>query len=296
MKDTQQNFAVLFADVANSTHIFEICGNTEASRIINKLLTRMTVIVEQNDGTLVKTIGDEIMGFFFNVDNAIEAACQINKAIEAMSPVNDLTLAIRTGIDWGPAVEQENGDLLGDVVIVASRMTDIAQAGQIITTEDVVSKLSPELKNKCREFDRAAIKGKLEPLVIYEVVWEPREVTQMGPKMENIPFSSTSALDISYHNLNKTMSSESRPIYLGRSDHCELVIDSTLASRKHATIKFSRGKYILIDQSTNGTYVRFDNGKEFYIRRENMPLSESGKISLGENFNTNRDHLITYRV
>src|SRR3546814_11790113 len=68
---------------------------------------------------------------------------------------------------------------------------------------------------------------------------------------------------------------------LGRQDICDLVIDSSYASRRHATIQAVRGKVFLKDHSTNGTYVRNAADGVVFIKREMVQLRGSGAIFLG---------------
>src|SRR3546814_5492723 len=67
---------------------------------------------------------------------------------------------------------------------------------------------------------------------------------------------------------------------LGRQDICDLVIDSSYAARRHATIQAVRGKVFLKDHSTNGTYVRNAADGVVFIKREMVQLSGSGAIFL----------------
>ena len=296
-KKTQRNFAVLFADVAGSTRMYEQFGDVKASKIIGDVLELMSDIISQHEGVVIKTIGDEVMCRFPLANNAVETACEIHEALKKRPPSQEVQLAVRIGLHWGAALLQDDGDLLGDAVNVAARMTGIAQAKQIITTEDAVSQLNPELKDKCREFDRSAVKGKSRELIIYEMVWEPTDVTRMAP----IPSARArtpdiAPLDIRYRGLLKKFTTDSPPLLIGRGKLCNLVVQSPLASRNHAIIKYSRGKFILMDQSTNGTYVRSEPGKLFYLRREIVPLYGSGIISLGEEIVEGDNNLIYYKA
>src|SRR5690606_30674497 len=77
----------------------------------------------------------------------------------------------------------------------------------------------------------------------------------------------------------KPVPADGSAFVLGRADNCSLVVPAPLASRQHARIEFRRGKYILVDQSTNGTWVRLQDGKDVYLRREELPLWGAGIIS-----------------
>ena len=294
---TQHNFAVLFADVAGSTHMYEKFGDVKASKIINDVLELMFEIINQHDGVVIKTIGDEVMCRFPLADNAIETACEIHETLDTRPPSQEVQLAVRIGLHWGTALLQDDGDLLGDAVNVAARMTGIAQANQIITTEEAVSQLNPVLKDKCREFDRAAVKGKSEEVIIYEMVWEPTDVTRMGAiPGERAQTHNIGPLEIRYRDVMIEFTTDSPALLVGRGPLCNLVVQSPLASRNHAIIRYSRGKFILMDQSTNGTFVRTEHGKLFYLRREILPLFGTGIISLGEQITEGDNNLICYKT
>src|SRR5690625_7701815 len=87
------------------------------------------------------------------------------------------------------------------------------------------------------------------------------------------------------------------PFVIGRDAlKADLQIVSGLASRDHCHIVFRRGKYVLVEHSTNGTYVKIANQTEIYLRREALPLLGSGYISLGRSPDTAGHWLIHYRL
>ena len=57
-----------------------------------------------------------------------------------------------------------------------------------------------------------------------------------------------------------------------------------MASRLHARIERRRDKFVLIDQSTNGTYVTLEGEKEILLRREELILRGRGHISFGHTY------------
>ena len=67
---------------------------------------------------------------------------------------------------------------------------------------------------------------------------------------------------------------------IGRGEENDLVIKGNLISRLHARIEAGK-KFMLVDQSTNGTFVQAQNGEEAFVRREAMPLKGTGMIGLG---------------
>lgn len=83
---------------------------------------------------------------------------------------------------------------------------------------------------------------------------------------------------------------------MGRGSGCALIVEAGLVSRVHAKIEYRRGKFVLIDQSTNGTFVRSEDNREVYLRREEMPLLGRGHISLGHVAAPADLDAISYRV
>jgi hypothetical protein len=68
---------------------------------------------------------------------------------------------------------------------------------------------------------------------------------------------------------------------MGRAEENDIVIKGNLISRLHARIELSRNKILLVDQSTNGTFVTSREGEESFVRRDSMQLKGEGMIGLG---------------
>ncbi len=76
----------------------------------------------------------------------------------------------------------------------------------------------------------------------------------------------------------------SRRATMGREEGCEIVIPGFRASRVHARVEYRSGKFVLIDNSSNGTYIRFRDGHVIRLMHEETVLHGSGEISLGQSF------------
>ena len=126
-------------------------------------------------------------------------------------------------------------------------------------------------------------------------------IPETGPMTEQMEtsrlkslFNTDSKLYLTYHNSIKELGSKTESFILGRSRSCDILIDSDLASRQHAKLMFRKGKFVLADMSTNGTFVKTQGGKEIYLQREEFPLSGSGFISLGKSVSVDNEHLIYF--
>jgi len=76
---------------------------------------------------------------------------------------------------------------------------------------------------------------------------------------------------------------EERPssVTIGRADENDVVVKGHLSSRLHARIVIGRSNFVLIDQSTNGTFVQTSEGEELFVRQDILQLKGEGMIGLG---------------
>lgn len=274
--------AVLFADVAGSTALYDKHGNRKAKNAIEKCLNLMIDITNRNNGIVIKTIGDEVMCRFPTPADCMGTAVKIQESVKNIScNEKEIALKVRIGLHMGEAI-LENNDIFGDAVNVAARMSDIAKADQIITTEDTFIQLTGFLKSLCRKYDTAPIKGKTGLITIYDVLWddEDDDITRIAHSASVTPGNNqitlaTKGITSVFHELDT-------PITIGRGAKASILVNTPFVSRIHAIIDYNRGKFVLIDQSTNGTYVQLSDGNEVFLRREELPLSSSGSIALGE--------------
>src|SRR5579871_1137470 len=276
--------AILFADVVGSTRLFEAMGDLRARDMIAACIDVMREATEQHNGTVIKTIGDEVMATFPTADDALNAAGQMQKQITSHTElrVEGQPVSIRIGCHFGPVV-LENRDVFGASVHTANRMTSQAKAGQIITTSAVVERLSPEWRASVRQIDVATIRGQGGEVALYEVLWQTEDVTSMLPSIavSGRDNRKPQRLRLSVQD-RELILDESRPnVAIGRADDNDVVIRGNLISRLHARIEFNRNRFTLTDQSTNGTFVQINGEEESFLRRDSMPIKGAGLIGLG---------------
>ncbi|MDH5571913.1 MAG: FHA domain-containing protein [Gammaproteobacteria bacterium] len=123
---------------------------------------------------------------------------------------------------------------------------------------------------------------------------EPTLTEVMNTSLVNNLFRDRQQLYLTYRERIKELHSNDEHIVVGRSSKCSMLINSDCASRQHAQLVYRKGKFIISDHSTNGTFIKPQGGKEVYIHGEDYPLSGSGFISLGEAISVDNEHLIYY--
>jgi adenylate cyclase len=270
----------MFVDICGSTQLYETLGDAAASTAVMRCLDRLRLYCEQSGGRVIQRIGDELMCAFVDVDTALKTASLMQQWVSRGESSGAQELGIRIGCHFGPVIE-ERGELFGDSVNVAARVAAFAREGQVITTAETVSALSPTLGACARALGSFSAKGKREGLAIHEFLWQGGgdAITVMDI---NLGALRTSRLILRYEGRTVTLtSSERRALMLGRENSCDVVIADSRASRKHARIETRLDHFVLIDQSINGTFVKIAGGNELRLRHEEMILHASGIIGFG---------------
>jgi class 3 adenylate cyclase len=278
---TNRDVCIVFADVSGSTGLYEKLGDAGALAAVDRCVDAMKRATLLNKGRVVKTIGDEVMAVFDSAAQGFQAASEMQQRIDELAPpAPGVKLAIRAGFHFGPAL-LENDDVFGDTVNTAARMAGIAKANQIITTAETVAALPELLRESCREIDALAVKGKAENVNVCEVMWqEGAELTMMSTRMAPAAPSEI-RLKLRYGGAEVVLGPARPLVSLGRDAGCDIVVRDPRASRSHAKIERRRDKFVLVDMSSNGTYVTFDGEAELVLKREEIILRGNGRVVFG---------------
>jgi class 3 adenylate cyclase len=274
--------AILFADIAGSTRLYRRLGGIQAQEEIARRLEGLAALVAAHAGVVVKTIGDALMARFATAAAAAAAARDMQQGSELRSPAG-VAMEIKIGLHYGAALLQAD-DAFGDAVNLAARMAELAKAGQIITSEPTVAHLPAPLAGKTRKIDRTRVKGIKGALDIYEILWGREELVTRITTVAGSPSPAARAttLRLRWQGREVVLGPDSPPFCMGRDPQCDLVVDLPHVSRTHATISYRRGRFLLQDESTNGTTVRAADGEELYLHRDRLPLTGEGVIALGK--------------
>ena len=283
----------MFADIAGSSALYAQLGDQHANELVDAAVRNLSTIVGTHNGRVIKTIGDEVMAQFSLPLDACKAAI----AMQQQSQQSVLRMDVRIGMATGPTVERDN-DVFGEVVNDAAAVAHIAQGQQILGNDTLFEHTRDGDNVQWLRFDHIHLKGKSAESTIYRLNWQPATHNK-ATKIFSIDAESTSPpqtqLYLAFQGTELFLRSQDTPFFIGReSDRVNLAIDSHYASRQHLQILYRRGKFVLIDRSTNGTYLHPENGEEMYLRREEMPLTQCGLIGLGESTAQPNDRIIYY--
>src|SRR5579863_7946339 len=163
---------VLFTDVVGSTRFFERNGDTAGLVMIHRHDELAARAIQEQDGRVVKTIGDSAMAEFPDPASAVRAAVEIERQFLKLN----LTLAeehrveVRIGLHTGVGFRKGN-DLFGDVVNVAARIVKRTAPAQILISRAMYEAIAKEPGLHCRWLSKLTIDGRTEKEDIFEVVW-----------------------------------------------------------------------------------------------------------------------------
>jgi adenylate cyclase len=278
---------VLFADLRGSTALYESFGDTRASAMVTEAIRPLLSCIPGHQGQLVKTLGDGLMAVFPASMHAVQAALQMQDELELLKgqapwtsdgPALHLQVAITTG-----EVVEMNGDCFGDAVNVAARLIEHAGDGEGLVSRASFDDLPPELRQRCRPLDKVRLRGRQEPVEVFQLarvhLQSDTQITQLEPISSGLAFRS---IELSHQGRIQQFSRDDLPLLLGRGQACNVRIEDARVSRLHARMDLQGDALQVADLSINGTFVRFaDETEVLSLRRGSCTLHGQGEIALG---------------
>jgi len=273
--------AVLFADICDSTGLYQKLGDATARSVVNACLSTITRVLPRFDGRVVKTIGDEALCVFPSTDLAVLAASEMQSAVASTLPGNH-PVKIHIGLHYGPVLI-ENDDVFGEAVNVAAYLTAVATPEQILTTEMTEKCLSAALKSCVRPVFRVLLKGSTTESTVFQVLWrtDSQHITDVNVYSDKVIPGDTGSLVLMLGGQSVRLDQWRPSATAGRGTDCDLIVANKFASRRHLTVKLMRTNFYLIDHSINGTFVSLDGGQEIHVLRSELLLEGKGQIILG---------------
>ncbi len=267
--------SVLFADVSGSVRLHEKLGGAEAQRAVDRCVKRVSRSVDAYGGKIIKTVGNELMIIFDRVESALHAAVDMQQRVTDLPAVSGIRLSIRVGFAHG--LVSENGDsAVGEAVDVAAHLAGLAKPGQILTDLQSYTSLPPELQASLHELASAPAKGNSPGMRIFEAVG----AADKSESVEGVVAGQSARLLLRYDGEVIVVDALRPIIVIGRDAESGLVIKGRRASRSHATIERKGNKFVLLDQSTNGTYLTLGGAREVLLRGEARVIHGKGVICI----------------
>ncbi len=278
---SEARVAVLFADVAGSSRLYETLGDQAALFTIAQYLEEIGYVARQFGGEIIKSIGDEIMCVFAESQAALRASAEMQWTVTRLAGNADSPLRLRVGFHFGDVL-RANSDVFGDTVNVAARVVRLSRPGQILTTRQAIDELPEFLRVGTRRLEVISVKGRQSTVEVFEVMWQWGEQTTVFDKHPSTTQRTQMTLELVHDGKVYTVNAQTSTCRIGRDRASDIVLAVPRASRGHAHVEFRKDKFYLIDHSTNGTFVRLDGEEEIRVSREEIALRRAGSMSFGE--------------
>jgi class 3 adenylate cyclase len=287
--------AICFADICDSTALFEKYGDDDAREIVGQVLDVISDVIRDYNGSVVKTIGDEVMGTFPELIAATSAVTKFPQAVRSEEKLAALGIEIRVGMCYGSVVQEDDGDVYGDAVNTASRLVDWARPEQVVTTAETLEPLPDFFESRTRNLGATTLRGKEEAVEIVELLGEQSGsnltvVEDSGPA----PSEETASNVLTLEYDDEVVTVEQGPFMIGRGSKSDLRVADSRVSRMHAVIERQRDSFMITDSSTNGTYVQIGEEEVMFLHREQLRLHGSGHLSLGRHVDADDAQLLRF--
>lgn len=278
--------SVAFASLSGIEDIAARHGQSHSLEILQRALDRLVALCAEYGGEIGNIVGGDLLCLFPNPDAALNAACRMQHDVHEDPSVRTPGLSLTIGLHVGP-VHRRDGHVFGDSINTAARVKSEAQPGQILMTREMSRHLDAESARLLQTYDRVRVKGKERALTLIQAAWQPADLnsTSIMASILNSGYLkdlAADALELTIGSEQRQVTSNSTPVDMGRATSCDLRVQSQAASRLHCRIDHRRGKFVLIDLSTNGTHLVRSDGSETILRREEAVLTGSGRFALGE--------------
>jgi len=179
----QKEMTVLFADIRSFTNLSEKMSPKENFNFLNAYLSRVSPVIRKYHGFIDKYIGDAVMALFpQSADDAVQAAIEMQKQVSLYNVYRqekgDEPIAIGIGLHTGSLMlgtvgepERMEGTVIADAVNLASRLEGLTKiyGVDILVSEQTLYCLDDPQKYSYRFLGRVKVKGKSQPVDVFEV-------------------------------------------------------------------------------------------------------------------------------
>jgi adenylate cyclase len=199
-KTERKSLAFLFTDIRGFSSLCEGQSPEQVVKTLNHYLGIQSDIIRANGGDIDKFVGDEIMAMFDGPKKALHACragMEIGAAVSAQRELAELAsrnaVAIGIGINAGPVVfgsigagDRMDFTSIGETVNLAARLES---ANKTYRTRSLISEpVHDEVRGEylCREIDLITVKGKRQPIRVFELLQERGKATDRTSEIKRV--------------------------------------------------------------------------------------------------------------
>jgi adenylate cyclase len=288
--------SILVAAVCELSRIYKVLGSDQFQYMIDQLFCDLSGIARNLDGETIQTTEDMLLCAFSSADAAVAAATTMHRFVAthpqpALQNAPCLGLEIRIGTG---TVLREGDRLCGEAVRWAQQASASCTPHRTLVSETTMQYLSRANKNRTHFMARWPTEEHLKFQSVFEYVGDEEDTTLAQEFL--LPPARMEVLDIIHGRVVLTVDANRPVIRIGRLAENDLILNYPRVSRKHAKIENRRGKFSLVDTSSNGTYVTIGDLDAIHVIRDEIPLIGKGIISPGRKATSSSPGAIHFTV
>jgi adenylate cyclase len=273
--------SILVVTVCDLSRLRKMLHGKQFRNMIGELFCDLSGIARHLGGDTAQTAEDKLILSFGAADDAVAAAGMMHQftATHPQPMLQDapyLGLYIRIGTG---TVLREGGRLYGDAVRWAMGRAATCTPHRTHLSDTTYQYLSRENKARAHLLGRRAFRGNHGSQKVFEFTGHDEDTT-LAQELGHAP-AVKKVLDIIHGPVVLTINAERPVLRIGRLADNDLIISYPRVSRKHDKIEYRQGKFVLVDTSSNGTYVKIGDLDAIYVLRDELPLIGKGTISPG---------------
>ncbi|QEL66549.1 hypothetical protein OTERR_30730 [Oryzomicrobium terrae] len=282
---------VLHIDVVGAARLAGKIGRLEAQHAVDRCLKRVERSVLGAGGTVGQCVAGQMVAGFPAAEAAWQGTLEMLVRVEDLPPVSGIKLDLQLGLCAGP---------LDDAAVVerAGRLADVCVPGRVALDSGTRALLSAEEQEQLVEV--AEVPSELAPVYVFDpeagepaASASPLAATTVAglnaassrtaaPRAATpSPAASSGRFCVRYRGKAYLLDSGSVALMIGRGNGNDVIVADSKVSRSHARIERRDDGYVLVDQSTNGTYLVFAGDPELFLRREEIVLRGAGQLAFG---------------
>ena len=273
--------SILVVTVCDLPRIRKMLPCEQFRGMICELFCDLSGIARHLSGETAPIAEDKLMLSFSSADDAVAAAVMMHQFVATHpqpmlqeAPYLGLEIRIGTG-----TVLREDHRLSGDAVQWALHTATACAPHRTLLSDTTFQYLSTENKKRANVLKSRAASGCRKMQGVFEFVGDDA-CTTLAQELVHGP-ADMEVLDVVHGPVVLTMDADRPVITIGRLAENDLILSYPRVSRKHARIENRQGKFMLVDTSTNGTYVKIGDLNTIHVLRDEIPLIGKGTISPG---------------
>ncbi len=282
---SEEFLSVLCADITGGERLYQKLNASEATHALGRCEKRLTQAVEGFRGRLTQGSGSAVMAYFSDAEDALQSAVEIQRRVAKLPPMSGIALGVRVGLCVGHAANEMRFFDAEGKGNAAVNLLQFAAPGQVLMSvpkrakgfqwNDLIAHSHPEI----------VVKSGKRQLGVFELDWKNFALSQIRAGSANDGHG-YATLYLHFKGAAYEFDPGQASLSIGRLASCKLKLESEKCSRIHARIECRNGQFVLIDQSTNGTYVLPEGGSVHRLCKHELVLSGRGRMSFGEPLTT----------